>query len=783
MAASSSSSTTRTVRTRGTSSSPPTRRTRPLAFVINHTSGVVCVPMLGDDLDRLDIPMMVARNQDPKGTAYTVSVDAARARPTGISAADRARTIQVLADPDSTTDDVTRPGHVFPLRYHPGGVLRPRRGTPRRPSTSRVWRAVARRRSSARSSTPMARWLGSRISRSSPREHDLLVVTIADLVAYRRERETLGRACRGGEAPHALRGLADDRATARVRTARSRSRWCTGSPRGRSDVLVRMHSECLTGDVFRSLRCDCGPQLDLAMAKIAVEGRGRHRLPPRSRGPGDRAAAQAAGLRAPGRRVDTVEANLQLGLPADARDYGTGAPRSSPTSASRRSGLLTNNPEKRAALNGFGLSIVERVPIEVVPNEANEGYLRTKSDRMGHEYSGEDLAVSTGVGDIAKQRLDAPAAVTKPRRGVVRCHRATPDPSSGWDDTRTIPAAGRRATSGPPTPTGDHTGSTGLRIGIVAARFNEAIVERLVVGRSTLAPSGTARRPTEVQSRGCLAPSSSPWCWTGWPPAVRSTRWWRSVASCAARPRTSTTSPGSARGAPQRWHVITASRVGFGVLTTDTWDQAVERAGGKLGNKGAEAALSPRSRRSACCAPCEPESATIPDVPRRRRARRSRPGAKRRALEDEQAHVDRVHDRVDELRRRAAERALEAAADRSGSTFQARFERDVTAHHHAARAARFTFGDIESLAFGRLDTRGGRDRSTSVGSRSSTRKATCVLVDWRAPRRCGLLPRDGGAAPRGGTPPHPRDAGPFGSRPRRRGAGRGRRRTRWDWTR
>jgi 3,4-dihydroxy 2-butanone 4-phosphate synthase / GTP cyclohydrolase II len=281
-------------------------------------------------------------------------------------------------------------------------------------------------------------------------QHDLLIVTIADLVAYRREREALVERVAEAKLPTpygpwrmiGYRSLADG--------SESIALVC-GEPEGQENVLVRMHSECLTGDVFRSLRCDCGPQLDLAMAKIADEGQGVivYLRGHEGRGIGLLHKLQAYELQDAG--ADTVEANLSLGLPNDSRDYGTGALILADLGLTTLR-LLTNNPAKRAALNGFGLSIVDRVPVEVLPNDANERYLRTKADRMGHEYTGEDLAVSTGVGDIAKQRIDAPRAVEKPSpRGVGMApppddhapRGGTPNGDGRGDDPVAAQAAGR----------------------------------------------------------------------------------------------------------------------------------------------------------------------------------------------------------------------------------------------------------------------------------------------------------------------------------------------------
>lgn len=401
-----------------------------LAFIINHTSGVVCVPMLGEDLDRMRLPMMVTRNEDPKGTAYTVSVDATLGTSTGISAGDRARTCQVLADAASSPEDVTRPGHVFPLRYQPGGVLRRAGHTEASVDLARL----ADRRPAGviceivNPDGSMARLDDLHHFADT---HGLLIVTIADLIAYRRQREAhveqIGRAAL--PTPYGVWTVVG------YHTATDGAESLAllyGDPENQPDVLVRMHSECLTGDVFRSRRCDCGPQLDLAMARIADEGRGVivYLRGHEGRGIGLLHKLQAYALQDAG--ADTVEANLQLGLPADARDYGTGAMILADLGLSTLR-LLTNNPAKRAALSGFGLSIVERVPVEVLPNSTNAAYLQTKASRLGHEFAGSDVAVSAGVGDIADQRAHAPSAVTHPVRGLAM---APPDNRQHDDGAR-----------------------------------------------------------------------------------------------------------------------------------------------------------------------------------------------------------------------------------------------------------------------------------------------------------------------------------------------------------
>ncbi len=389
-----------------------------LAFMVNHTSGVICVPMLGEDLQRLAIPMMVARNEDPKGTAYTVSVDASRGVTTGISAADRARTIRVLADAGSGPGDVGRPGHVFPLRYQPGGVLR-------RPGHTEAAVDLARL-AGRRESGVIAELVnadGSMQRRPDLErfadEHGLLIVSIADLVAHRRGTESIVERVVETAIPTpygewravGYRSSVDEHQHVAL---------VLGEPSDEDDVLVRMHSECLTGDVFRSLRCDCGAQLDLAMARIAEEGTGVIVCLRGHEGRGIGLLDKLRAYRLQDAGADTVDANLQLGLPADARDYGTGASILVDLGL-RTIRLLTNNPVKRAALSGFGLTLAGREPLEIAPNERNAAYLTTKAERFGHELGGaSDTPVSTGVGDIAAQSQVGTRSVRRAaRRGIA----------------------------------------------------------------------------------------------------------------------------------------------------------------------------------------------------------------------------------------------------------------------------------------------------------------------------------------------------------------------------
>ncbi len=352
-----------------------------LGFTIRWTSGVVCVPMTGEDLDRLELPPMYHVNQDRKGTAYTVSVDAREGVTTGISAGDRAHTIRLLSDPATTSYDVTRPGHVFPLRAKEGGVLRRAGHTEAAVDLARLagLRPAGALCEVVNEDGTMARLpqLVDFVDR-----HGLTLISIADLIAYRRRHDRQVTAVAEATIPThhgefraiGYLGLLDGREhVALVR----------GDVGDGERILVRVHSECLTGDVLGSLRCDCGPQLDAALAAVAAEGRGvvLYVRGHEGRGIGLMHKLQAYQLQELG--ADTVDANLSLGLPADARDYGTGAQILVDLGV-RTMRLLTNNPAKRAGLEGYGLEIVDRVPLPVAPTSENLHYLRTKRDRMGH---------------------------------------------------------------------------------------------------------------------------------------------------------------------------------------------------------------------------------------------------------------------------------------------------------------------------------------------------------------------------------------------------------------
>ncbi len=360
-----------------------------LAFTVRYTSGYVCVALTGDDCDRLDLPPMFHTNQDKRGTAYTVTVDAREGVTTGISAADRAHTIRLLADPDSKSVDFARPGHVVPLRAKEGGVLR-------RPGHTEASVDLARLAGlppagvlceivSAKDDGEMARRDELEVFAA---EHDLALITIADLIAYRRRFEKQVERVAEARIP-TVHGEFTAIGFDSLLDGVEHIALVAGEIGDGADVLVRVHSECLTGDVLGSLRCDCGPQLDAAMAAVAAEGRGvvLYVRGHEGRGIGLMHKLQAYQLQDAG--ADTVDANLALGMPADSRDYGTGAQILVDLGV-RSMRLLTNNPAKRAGLEGYGLTITGRVPLPIRPNPENLRYLRTKRDRMGHDLDGLD---------------------------------------------------------------------------------------------------------------------------------------------------------------------------------------------------------------------------------------------------------------------------------------------------------------------------------------------------------------------------------------------------------
>ena len=360
-----------------------------VAFMVRYTSGYICVPITEANADRLDLPPMFRVNQDRRGTAYTVTVDAREGITTGISASDRAHTIRLLADPATTSADLSRPGHIVPLRASDGGVLR-------RPGHTEAAVDLARLAGlapagvlcevvSEKDPSGMAR---ADELRTFADEHGLALISIADLIAYRRRSEKLVERVATARVP--LRyGEFNAVGYSSSYDNREHVAFVFGEIGDGEDVLVRVHSECLTGDVFGSLRCDCGPQLDAALAAVAREGRGvvLYVRGHEGRGIGLLHKLQAYQLQDLG--SDTLDANLELGLPADARDYGTGA-QILVDLGIHTMRLLSNNPAKRAGLEGYGLRIVGQVPLPVRANPENLRYLQTKRDRMGHVINLED---------------------------------------------------------------------------------------------------------------------------------------------------------------------------------------------------------------------------------------------------------------------------------------------------------------------------------------------------------------------------------------------------------
>ena len=372
-----------------------------VAFMVRYTSGYLCVPLDGEICDRLGLLPMYALNQDKHQTAYTVTVDAKHGVGTGISAADRAATMRLLADPSSVADDFTRPGHIVPLRAKEGGVLRRPGHTEAAVDLARlaglrpagaICEIVSQKEDGSMALTEELRVFAD--------EHRLAMISIADLIAYRRRHEKLIERVAEARIPTRygeFRAVGYTSVYDEVEHVALVRGDIDGPDRDGRDVLVRVHSECLTGDVFGSQRCDCGPQLDAALAMVAEEGRGvvLYMRGHEGRGIGLMHKLQAYQLQDAG--ADTVDANLKLGFPADTRDYGIGAQILVDLGVGSMR-LLTNNPAKRVGLDGYGLEIVERVPLPVRANAENIRYLRTKRDRMGHDLAG--LEDGDGVLDL-----------------------------------------------------------------------------------------------------------------------------------------------------------------------------------------------------------------------------------------------------------------------------------------------------------------------------------------------------------------------------------------------
>jgi 3,4-dihydroxy 2-butanone 4-phosphate synthase/GTP cyclohydrolase II len=358
-------------------------------FMAREARGLICLALEPERCDALGLDLMAAKNEAPLKTAFTVSIEAAEGVTTGISAHDRARTVQVAIDPGSGPADLRQPGHIFPLKAKQGGVLE--------------------RTGHTEASVDLARLAGlipagviceimnedgtmARVPDLAPycERHRLKMITVADLIAYRRRTEKLVERVVATQLPTAFgefsavgyRSLVDDKHHVAM---------VKGEVAGREDVLVRVHSECLTGDVFHSLRCDCGEQLASALAMIEREGLGvLLYLSQEGRGIGLLNKLRAYRLQEDG--LDTVEANLKLGLPADLRDYGIGAQILGDLGLTSIR-ILTNNPKKIIGMEGYGLSVTEQLPIESIPNPHNEAYLRQKAELLGHTLHHQGLAL------------------------------------------------------------------------------------------------------------------------------------------------------------------------------------------------------------------------------------------------------------------------------------------------------------------------------------------------------------------------------------------------------
>jgi 3,4-dihydroxy 2-butanone 4-phosphate synthase / GTP cyclohydrolase II len=352
------------------------------AFMIRYTSGYICVGMSGELLDRLSLPPMTAVNEDRKGTAYAVSVDAKDVAGTGISAVDRAHTIRVLADSATEPYELTRPGHVMPLRAVKGGVLR-RPGHTEASVDLTTLAGLTGAGALCELVNDDGTMMRAPRCRGFADEHGLLLISIADLIKYRRQHESQVTKVAEVALPTEHGDFRAVGYRSEIDGTEHVALMCGEIGNG-EDVLVRVHSECLTGDVFGSLRCDCGPQLHTAMSRVAQEGRGVVLYVKGHEGRGIGLLDKMRAYELQERGLDTVDANLSLGLPSDARDYGTGAQILSDLGI-KSMRLLTNNPTKRAGLEGYGLTIIERVPLVVEENSHNSVYMSTKVARMGHE--------------------------------------------------------------------------------------------------------------------------------------------------------------------------------------------------------------------------------------------------------------------------------------------------------------------------------------------------------------------------------------------------------------
>jgi 3,4-dihydroxy 2-butanone 4-phosphate synthase/GTP cyclohydrolase II len=350
-------------------------------FMAKYGRGLICLSLTPERVEELKLPMMTNNNTSHFGTAFTVSIEARKGVTTGISAADRAKTVLTAIDPKTKPEDIVRPGHTFPLRSQPGGVLK--------------------RAGQTEGSVDLARLAGlypagviceimnedgtmARVPHliKFARKHSLKIITIKDLITYRMRKESLVRRLATTKLPTKYGGEFSATAFENIVDGSVHIALVKGDISPDDDVLVRVHSECLTGDVFSSRKCDCGDQIHKAMARIKKEGKGVL-LYMRQEGRGIGLVNKLKAYELQDQGFDTVEANKQLGFEPDLRDYGTGA-QILVALGLRKMRLLTNNPRKIIGLEGYGLSIVERVPIEIKPHEKNIEYLSIKKKKLGH---------------------------------------------------------------------------------------------------------------------------------------------------------------------------------------------------------------------------------------------------------------------------------------------------------------------------------------------------------------------------------------------------------------
>ncbi|HUC34416.1 MAG TPA: bifunctional 3,4-dihydroxy-2-butanone-4-phosphate synthase/GTP cyclohydrolase II [Gaiellaceae bacterium] len=356
-------------------------------FMATHGRGLICLCLTEERCEELGLRQMTDRNETPFGTAFTISIEAREGVTTGISAPDRARTIQVAIDPSRGPADLVQPGHIFPLRARRGGVLQ--------------------RAGQTEAAVDLARLAGlnpagvvceimredgtmARVPDLIPycERHGIRMITVEDLIEYRRQTEKLVERMTSVRLPTAY-GDFTAVAFRETLTGKHHVALVKGGVAGEENVLVRVHSECLTGDVFHSLRCDCGEQLELALERIAAEPCGvLLYMAQEGRGIGLLNKLKAYELQEAG--LDTVEANLELGFAADLREYGIGSQILADLGLTTIR-ILTNNPKKMTGIEGFGLSVVEQVPIEVSPNAENQRYLETKREKLGHQLHHQDL--------------------------------------------------------------------------------------------------------------------------------------------------------------------------------------------------------------------------------------------------------------------------------------------------------------------------------------------------------------------------------------------------------